>query len=237
MRTRAADEESKRVLVVEDDGALAMAITDRLESEGFVVEGASDGNEGLARARRESYDLILLDVMLPGKSGFDVASELRAQGVETPILMLTARGEVTDKVVGLQLGADDYLTKPFEFIELLARIRALLRRPTMGAPEGAADPFEFDGVVVSFRKAEVTKDGVPVSLSALEFHLLRHFIEHRGVLLSRNELLDAVWGYDVMISTRTVDVHVARLRQKVERDPQNPRFILTVRGMGYKLDA
>ena len=175
--------------------------------------------------------LILLDVMLPKKSGFDVCLALRHGGIDTPILMLTARAQVTDKVEGLDLGADDYLTKPFEFIELLARIKALLRR---SSPEPRIMEFRFGEVEVNFVSANVVRNGVAVKLSALEYQLLRHLIENQDVLLSRNDLLDAVWGVDAMPSTRTVDVHIAWLRQKLEPDPHNPRFILTVRGLGYK---
>jgi two-component system alkaline phosphatase synthesis response regulator PhoP len=171
--------------------------------------------------------------MLPGRDGFDVARTLRQQGIQTPILMLTARGEVVDRVVGLKLGADDYLTKPFEMIELLARLEALLRR----APASAGvslERYQFGDVVVDVRKAEVTRNGTALDLSAKEFHLLRYFIEHRGATLSREELLHQVWGYQATPSTRTVDVHVAWLRQKLEPNSRVPQFILTVHGLGYK---
>ncbi len=200
-------------------------------SEGYRVDCERDGDAGLRRAKDHTYDLILLDVMLPKKSGFDVCLALRHGGIDTPILMLTARAQVTDKVEGLDLGADDYLTKPFEFIELLARIKALLRR---SSPEPRIMEFRFGEVEVNFVSANVVRNGVAVKLSALEYQLLRHLIENQDVLLSRNDLLDAVWGVDAMPSTRTVDVHIAWLRQKLEPDPHNPRFILTVRGLGYK---
>jgi len=226
--------DARRILLVEDDAALQLALRDRLSGEGFVLECVGDGNEGEKRASTTAYDLILLDVMLPGKDGFDIARELRIKGVDTPILMLTARGEVTDKVVGLQLGADDYLTKPFEFIELLARIRALLRRSERAVARRHSEAFEFGSVSVNFPNAEVLRDGEPIHLSALEFQLLCHFVENPGVVLSRDELLDAVWGYNAMPSTRTVDVHVARLRQKLEANPSHPQHIRTVIGLGYK---
>jgi two-component system alkaline phosphatase synthesis response regulator PhoP len=222
-----------RVLLVEDEPGLQMVLTDRLTSEGYTVETASDGDEGLARASGEPFDLILLDVMLPRRDGFDVAKTLRRQGVQTPILMLTAKGQVVDRVVGLKLGADDYLTKPFEMIELLARMEALLRR----APAAAGvtlERYAFGDVVVDVRKAEVTKGGVPLELSAKEFHLLRYLIEHRGAAISREELLQQVWGYQATPSTRTVDVHVAWLRQKLEPNVRIPQHILTVHGLGYK---
>jgi two-component system, OmpR family, alkaline phosphatase synthesis response regulator PhoP len=223
---------SPRVLIVEDEAGLRLTLTDRLSSEGYAVETADDGEAGLERATSGAYDLIVLDVMLPRMNGFDLCREARQRGVTTPILMLTARGQVVDKVVGLKLGADDYLTKPFETIELMARLEALLRRRPSG-PQRGGDTYRFGDVVVDFRRAEVTRGGHGVDLSAREFKLLRHFIEHRGAALSRDELLSEVWGYDEMPLTRTVDVHVAGLRQKID-NPKSPEYILTVHGLGYK---
>jgi two-component system alkaline phosphatase synthesis response regulator PhoP len=221
-----------RVLLVEDEAGLRLTLSDRLGSEGYSVDTASDGEAGLARATTGGYDLIVLDVMLPRMNGFDVCREVRQRGVTTPILMLTARGQVVDKVVGLKLGADDYLTKPFETIELMARLEALLRRrPSAAQPGGAC--YRFGEVVVDLRRMEVTRGGEAVELSAREFKLLRHFVEHRGETLSRDALLADVWGYDEMPMTRTVDVHVAGLRQKVD-NPKSPEYILTVHGLGYK---
>jgi two-component system alkaline phosphatase synthesis response regulator PhoP len=223
----------KRVLLVEDEPGLLLTLTDRLSNEGYVVETASDGETGLHRAAGESFDLIILDVMLPRLNGFDVCRDLRQRGVSTPIIMLTARGQVVDKVIGLKLGADDYLTKPFEMIELLARIESLLRRaPVIAAPP--SETYQFGAVRVDFRRAEVERDSRQLDLSAREFQLLRYFIEHRGSTLSRDELLNEVWGYNAMPSTRTVDVHVAWLRQKLEPNPRHPQYILTVHGLGYK---
>lgn len=224
---------SARVLLVEDEPGLQLALSDRLVAEGYRVEAAGDGNTAITRATGEPFDLIILDVMLPGRDGFDVAKTVRQQGVKTPILMLTARTQVVDRVVGLKLGADDYLTKPFEMAELLARLEALLRRApsTSGA---TLERFQFGSVLVDVRKAEVTRDGAMVDLSAKEFHLLCYFMEHRGATLSREELLTEVWGYQATTSTRTVDVHVAWLRQKLEPNPRMPQYILTVHGMGYK---
>jgi len=222
-----------RVLVVEDEVGLRVTLSDRLVSEGYAVETADDGAAGLERATNEPYDLIVLDVMLPRMNGFDVCREVRRRGVTTPILMLTARGQVVDKVVGLKLGADDYLTKPFETIELMARLEALLRR-VPSSPQAGGDTYRFGDVVVDFRRAEVTRGGKPIDLSAREFKLLRHFIEHRGAMRSRDELLSQVWGYDEMPLTRTVDVHVAGLRQKIESNPKSPEYIVTVHGLGYK---
>jgi two-component system, OmpR family, alkaline phosphatase synthesis response regulator PhoP len=224
---------SKRILLVEDEPGLVLTLTDRLTSEGYMVESSRDGDAGFERASNEAFDAIILDVMLPRKNGFDLCRDLRQRGVNTPILMLTARGQVVDKVVGLKLGADDYLTKPFEMIELLARVEALLRRaPAATRPH--TDSYQFDSVRIDFRRAEVERDGAKIELSAKEFQLLRYFVEHREATLSRDELLNEVWGYDAMPTTRTVDVHVAWLRQKLEPNPRRPQFILTVHGMGYK---
>jgi two-component system alkaline phosphatase synthesis response regulator PhoP len=223
---------SPRVLVIEDEAGLRLTLGDRLSSEGYIVDTADDGEAGLASASASAHDVIVLDVMLPKMNGFDVCRELRRRGVQTPILMLTARGQVVDKVVGLKLGADDYLTKPFEAIELVARLEALRRRGA--APAAGADAYRFGDVLVDFRKAEVMRGGEAVDLSAREFKLLRHFIDHRGETLSREQLLTEVWGYDEMPLTRTVDVHVAGLRQKIERQPKSPEFLVTIHGLGYK---
>ena len=209
-----------------------MTLTDRLSAEGYEVESVGDASAAIATATSSQFDAILLDVMLPGGNGFDICRTVRQQGVQTPILMLTARGQVVDKVVGLKLGADDYLVKPFEMAELLARVEALLRRST--TPPTPTDSYRFGDVGIDFRKAEVTKNGAMLELSAREFKLLRYFIEHRGAALTRDELLNEVWGYNAMPSTRTVDVHVAWLRQKLEDNPRHPQFILTVHGLGYK---
>jgi two-component system alkaline phosphatase synthesis response regulator PhoP len=224
---------ARRILLVEDEPSLILTLSDRLISEGYRVETASDGEQALARVEEGPFDLILLDVMLPRKNGFDVCRDLRQRGVDIPVLMLTARSQVVDRVVGLKLGADDYLTKPFEMIELLARIEALLRRgrTPLTAP---AETYAFGNVQVDFRRAEVRRDGQLLSLSALELRLLRHFIENRGLVLSREELLDRVWGYDATAVTRTVDVHVASLRQKIEPNPSRPQHIVTVHRLGYK---
>jgi two-component system alkaline phosphatase synthesis response regulator PhoP len=226
---------ARRILLVEDEPSLVLTLSDRLLAEGYKVETAGDGNTALERALAEPFDLILLDILLPGRDGLEVCRELRARGSQVPVLMLTARGQVVDRVVGLKLGADDYLTKPFEMIELLARIEALLRRShTPMTPTGT---YDFGDVRVDFRRAEVYRDGAPVALSALEFKLLAYFIENRGALLTRDELLDKVWGYDAMPVTRTVDVHVGSLRQKLERNPSHPEYILTVHRRGYRFSG
>ncbi len=224
---------SKRILFVEDELGLVITLTDRLTSEGYLVENVSDGETAFNRASSEIFDLIILDVMLPRKNGFDVCRDLRQKNISTPIIMLTARGQVIDKVLGLKLGADDYLTKPFEMMELLARIEALLRRVPV-VEVASAEVFQFGSVRVDFRSAEVINNGQPIELSAKEFKLLKHLIERRGQILSRDDLLDEVWGYNAMLSTRTVDVHVAWLRQKLEPNPKHPQHILTVHGLGYK---
>ena len=225
---------SRKILLVEDEPGLILTLTDRLESEGYTVETAPDGETGLRLAIGDSFDLIILDVMLPRKNGLDVCRDLRQQKSATPILMLTARGETIDKVLGLKLGADDYLTKPFEVLELLARVEALLRRAASKSENNTSDAYNFGNVTIDFRRAEVERKGEFVELSALEFKLLQYLIENRGAAIKRDELLDHVWGYDATPTTRTVDVHIAWLRQKLEENPRHPQFILTVHGFGYK---
>ena len=207
---------ARRLLLVEDEPGLIMTLTDRLMAEGYEVESATDAPTGLETASAGAFDAILLDVMLPGGNGLDVCRTLRQRGVQTPILMLTAKGQVVDRVVGLKLGADDYLVKPFEMAELLARVEALLRRSgTASSATFTGEAFRFGDISIDFRRAEVIKAGTTLDLSAREFKLLKYFIEHRGAALSRDELLNEVWGYNAMPSTRTVDVHVAWLRQKL----------------------
>jgi two-component system alkaline phosphatase synthesis response regulator PhoP len=222
-----------RILLVEDEPALVLTLTDRLLSEGYDVASAGDGEEGLRLASSGRFDLVLLDVALPRRSGLDVLRDLRQQRMDTPVLMLTARGQLVDRVVGLKLGADDYVTKPFDMMELLARIEAVLRRRS-GPSSGPATTSFFGDIRVDFRSTEVWRAGQPVVLSALEFKLLRYFIEHRGALVSRQELLENVWGYPAVLQTRTVDVHVASLRQKLERHPGKPEYFITVHRMGYR---
>jgi two-component system alkaline phosphatase synthesis response regulator PhoP len=224
-----------KILLVEDEDGLVLTLTDRLKSEGYEVVAKTDGAEGFETACSLKFDLIILDVMLPKKSGFDICRDLRRSDIGTPVLMLTAKGETIDKVLGLKLGADDYLTKPFEMIEFLARVEALIRRSVQA--ENRIDLLEvlsFGDVKVDLRRAEVKKNDRPVELSAIEFRLLQFLIENRGTVHSRDKLLDAVWGYDAMPNTRTVDVHIAWLRQKLEDNSKRPRFIQTVHGLGYK---
>jgi len=224
---------NSRILLIEDEPGLVLTLSDLLTAEGYSVETATDGPSGLAKAIREPFDAIILDVMLPGKNGFDVCREIRQHGSDVAILMLTAKTQIIDRVVGLKLGADDYLTKPFDPSELLARVEALLRR----VHKDNLTPvlrFQFGTVQVDFDKAEVLKNNVPVSLAGKELQLLRYLIDHRDKVLSRDELLQEVWEYQPDVSTRTVDVHIAWLRQKLENNPQFPKHILTIRGSGYR---
>ena len=222
-----------RILLVEDEKGLVRTLTDCLTGEGYLVETAADGELGAQRATEESFDLFILDVMLPKKNGFDILRDLRQQGNTTPAIMLTARGQVIDRILGLKLGADDYLTKPFDMGELLARIEAILRR-VVATEHPIAETYAFGDVRIDFSRAEVTRSGQPVELAAREYHLLRYFIENREKILTRDKLLDEVWGYDAMPVTRTVDVHVGLLRQKLEPNPRQPRYFLTIHGLGYK---
>jgi DNA-binding response OmpR family regulator len=220
------------VLIVEDDEAMAVALRDGFRYEGFEVQVARDGDRGLELAEGGDADLIILDVMLPKRSGLDVCRKIRGDGNGIPIIMLTARGQEIDKVLGLKLGADDYVTKPFSFLELMARVEAILRRTTASAPE--VDVHRFGDVEVRLSACEVTKGGIPVDLSAREFELLRYLVEHRGEVVSRDRLLDVVWGYQSMPFTRTVDMHVAKLRKKIEDHPSEPKHVVTVHRFGYK---
>ena len=225
-----------KVLVVEDDEAMAVALKDGFDYEGYLVEVAKDGEAGLDRARTQNPDLIILDVMLPKMTGLEVCKVLRGEGNPVPIIMLTARGQEIDKVLGLKLGADDYVTKPFSFMELMARAEAILRRakgPTAAA-QGDAAPYTFGEITVDFGRHEVRKQGEDVELSPREFRLLAYFVEHRGTVVSREELLDGVWGYETIPFTRTVDTHVAKLRKKIEAEPSDPEFLITVHRLGYK---
>jgi two-component system alkaline phosphatase synthesis response regulator PhoP len=227
-----------RILLIEDDAGLVLTISDRLSAEGYDVQTALDGVAGLSQAQTNTADVIVLDVMLPKKNGFDVCRDLRASGITTPVLMLTARGQVTDKVVGLKLGADDYLTKPFDMLELLARIEALLRRVALAEADGrtlaSQHDFMFGDVTVNVQSMEVRRSGGLLDLSAKEFQLLVYLLEHRGRMLTREDMLNNVWGYDAMPTTRTVDTHIAWLRQKLEPNPKYPQYILTAHGIGYK---
>jgi two-component system alkaline phosphatase synthesis response regulator PhoP len=221
------------ILLIEDEEALRMTLGDRLRSDGYGVDYAADGDDGFEKATSLPFDLILLDIMLPRRSGLDVCRDIRKAGLITPILMLTALGQTSDKVAGLKIGADDYVTKPFDMQELMARVEALLRR-SPNRPPVQSGTYQFGSVRVDLRGTEVWRDEKPVGLSAREFELLRYFLEHAGATLGREELLTQVWGYSEDTFTRTVDVHVAGLRQKLEAEPKQPKYFLTVQGFGYK---
>jgi DNA-binding response OmpR family regulator len=222
----------RKVLVVEDDQAMAIALRDGFEYEGYAVTVARDGDSGLRLASEKGVDLVILDVMLPKMSGLDVCKQLRSIGNGTPIIMLTARGQEIDKVLGLKCGADDYVTKPFSFLELMARVEAVLRRASK--KDEQLDLYQFSDVTLNFKNFEATKGGKPLDLSSREFKLLKYFIEHRGEAVSRDQLLDSVWSYHGFPLTRTVDMHIAKLRQKIEDSPADPRYIITVHRVGYK---
>jgi DNA-binding response OmpR family regulator len=222
-----------RILVVEDEPTIAIGLQDDLEAEGYDVDVARDGNTAAAEAASGRFDLILLDVMLPGKDGFTICRDLRAAGSRTPIILLTARGQEHDKIMGLGLGADDYVTKPFSPRELLARIQAVLRRASR-PPLGKT--FQFADVVVDFSRHEVRKSGQLVELTPAELRLLRILIENRGEVLSLDRLLQEGWGKDVFLTDRVIYTHINNLRAKVERDPHNPQHIISIRGSGYRFD-
>jgi DNA-binding response OmpR family regulator len=224
----------RRVLLVDDEPGLRRMLTDRLRAEGYRIDTAENGVSATTLARTGDYDVIVLDLTLPLKDGLEVCRELRRDGTDTPVLMLTARDAVADKVLGLKTGADDYMTKPFECSELLARLEALLRRRSARTEPAE---YSFGDVVVRPLAGQVLRAGQPVRLSAQELKLLTHLVRHPGVLFSRDQLLDAVWGYQATPETRTVDVHVSWLRQKLEPDPHHPRFIVTVFGLGYRFEG
>jgi two-component system alkaline phosphatase synthesis response regulator PhoP len=231
---RAATVPERRILLVDDEPGLRRTLSDRLRKEGYAVDTAANGATGFEQARKGIYDLIILDLNLPLKDGLQVCHDLRSEGKNVAVLMLTARDSIADKITGLKSGADDYMTKPFESAELLARIEALFRRTR--ANGAVPDELVFGDIVVRPRAGQVLRGGSPVRLSAQEFKLLVHFVRHPGVVLSRDELLDAVWGHQATPETRTVDVHVSWLRQKLEPDPHSPRYIVTVYGLGYRFE-
>jgi DNA-binding response OmpR family regulator len=223
-----------RILIAEDEPGIALTLEDDLMLDGYEVEVVADGEAASRRGREGAFDLLLLDIMLPLKTGFDVCRELRRAGVSAPILMLTARTQEADKIMGLDLGADDYVTKPFSPHELRARIRALLRR----SAAGSTDPqiFAFRDVEVDFARGELRRGGKPLETSALEFKLLATFIRNRGRLLSREQLLDQVWGHGIAVTQRVVDNQVLSLRKKIESDAAEPLILVSVRGLGYRFD-
>lgn len=222
----------RKVLIVEDDQAMAVALRDGFTYEGYAVHVARDGAAGLRMAEERSHDLVILDVMLPRMSGLDVCRQLRSAGNDTPIIMLTARGQEIDKVLGLKTGADDYVTKPFSFLELMARVEAVLRRTSKSTE--AVEQVGFGDVEMNFKTFEAKKGGRALELSPREFKMMKYFVEHRGEVVTRDQLLDHVWGYEGLPLTRTVDMHIAKLRQKIEDTPSDPRHVITVHRVGYK---
>jgi two-component system, OmpR family, alkaline phosphatase synthesis response regulator PhoP len=227
---------SSRILLVEDEPGLLVTVSDLLASQGYDVDTAADGETGLRKALDGSFDVVILDVMLPRKSGFEVCREMRQRGIDTAVLMLTAKTQVVDRVSGLKLGADDYVTKPFEPAELLARVEALLRRVQKDT-RIPLTTFQFGDVDVDFERARLLKSGQPISMAGKELQLLQYLIHHRGRVVPREEILQNVWEYSSDVSSRTVDVHVSWLRQKLESNPQQPRHIHTIRGKGYRFSA
>jgi len=228
----------KKILIVEDDAAIVLGLESALQDEGYETQTAHTGPDGLRFAREKHPDLLILDLMLPGMSGLEICKRLRDEGIATPVIMLTSKAEENDKVLGLELGADDYVTKPFSLRELMARVRAHLRRDKVADSGNSDSPtkpekFHFGNVVVDFKRHEVYKAGELQDLTNREFRLLEYFIQHPGELLTRDRLLDEIWGYDIYPTTRTVDNHILRLRKHIEPDPENPRYIKTVRGAGY----
>ena len=225
----------KRILIVEDDVSILSGLRDVLIFKSYDVVTAEDGESGYAAAVGKKPDLIILDIMIPKMDGFALCRKLRAEGCGTPVLMLTAKGEEPDKVRGLDIGADDYVTKPFSLPELLARIRALLRRLPEGDTAGTPETLKIGDVSVNFKKYEAVKGGQAIGLSPKEFGVLAYLASRPGEVVTRDELLDEVWGYDLYPTTRTVDNHVAQLRSKIEANPAEPRYLVTVHGVGYKL--
>ncbi len=221
-----------KVLLVEDDPAISFALRDGFEYEGWTVVSSEDGAAALDLARDHKLDIMILDVMLPNMSGLDVCRQLRGAGNNLPIIMLTARGQEIDRVLGLKMGADDYVTKPFSFTELLARVEALLRRVRNQMTRKAL--HRFGNLAICFDEMTATRNGELLDLTAREFRLMQYFIEHRGKVITRDQLLDAVWGYNSFPASRTVDMHIAKLRQKIEETPNQPRLLVTIHGSGYK---
>ena len=221
------------ILIVEDEPQMRLGLKDNFEFEGYQVDFAEDGEKGLAAVQENSYDLIILDVMLPKISGFDLLKKIRNQGNDTPVIMLTAKGEEIDRVLGLELGADDYVTKPFSLRELLARVKAILRRNRIISDKEPQE-YAIGNLSVNFAIYEASCDGNPVPMTHKEFEILKYFIDHAEQTISRDDLLHDVWGYEADITSRTVDNFILKLRQKIELNPSHPRFILTVHGVGYK---
>ena len=227
----------KKILIIEDEELIRMALLDDFKHEGYLVDYATNGIEGLQKGKDPSVNLIILDVMLPGMNGFDVCKSLRMKEVNTPIIMLTAKGQEIDRVVGLELGADDYVTKPFSPRELQARVRAIFRRTEKVIGDANEDIFEFKNLKIDFLQFECFRNGKLINLTKHEFDLLKYLIKNRERVIERDELLDEVWGEDVIVASRTIDTHMANLRKKIEKNPSNPKIIISVRGVGYKIST
>jgi two-component system alkaline phosphatase synthesis response regulator PhoP len=227
----------KKILIIEDEDPIRMALEDDFCLENYDVAVATNGIDGLAKASEPDIDLIILDIMLPGMSGFEICKKLRSQGVKTPIIMLTAKGQEIDRVLGLEIGADDYVTKPFSPRELQARVKAVLRRMEAGLDDKKENVFRSGGLEVDFRQYICRKNGKEITLTIHEFNLIKYLMQNRGNVVKRNELLDEVWGKNVFVTPHTIDTHIANLRKKIEDDPADPRLIISIRGVGYKFIA
>jgi two-component system alkaline phosphatase synthesis response regulator PhoP len=227
----------KKILIIEDEDPIRMALEDDFCLENYDVAVATNGIEGLSKAAEPDIDLIILDIMLPGLSGFEICKKLRSQGVKTPIIMLTAKGQEIDRVLGLEIGADDYVTKPFSPRELQARVKAVLRRMEAGLDDKKENVFRSGGLEVDFRQYICRKNGKEITLTIHEFNLIKYLMQNRGNVVKRNELLDEVWGKNVFVTPHTIDTHIANLRKKIEDDPADPRLIISIRGVGYKFIA
>ncbi len=227
----------KKILIIEDEESIRMALEDDFLLEGYEVAIAANGIDGLSMADDPEIDLIILDIMLPGMNGFEICKALRSKNNQTPIIMLTAKGQEIDRVVGLEIGADDYITKPFSPRELQARVKSIFRRIEATSEVNIKDVFFFKGLKVDFKQYECYKNDEKINLTLHEFELLKYLIRNRGRVINRDELLDEVWGKDVIVSPRTVDTHVANLRKKIEKGPENPQLIISIRGRGYKISS
>ena len=226
------EHEMPNILIVEDDPAIRSGLNETFTKEGFTVTAVENGNQGYKYAREQNFNIILLDLILPGKDGIEICRDLRNTGIKTPIIMVTSRKDEIDKILGLEIGADDYLTKPFSLRELLARVKALIRRSTYEV--GNYEEFNFADIKINFKKQEMVKCNNPVKLSATEFRILHYFIDHESEVISRDKFLDEVWGYDSFPTTRTVDNYILSLRKKIEDDPANPKHLVTIHKVGYK---
>jgi two-component system alkaline phosphatase synthesis response regulator PhoP len=225
---------NKSILIIEDNPGIRMSLVDELESQGYYLFSSANGNEGLMLAREKDPDMIILDIMLPGLDGYEVCKRLRSEGNNTPIIMLTVKDKEIDKVLGLELGADDYVTKPFSVRELAARVKTIFRRVEEYGDDSSV--FNIGETSIDFKKYEAERRGMRISLTPLEFQILNYFVKNRGIVITRDRLLEAVWGKDnVIISLRTIDSHVASIRKKLEDDRTNPKYIINIRGIGYKL--